>query len=165
MGWFKREKKTEAVDTRIASVVRASGDAIATVQAAGRYPLSLVVIGGAVVIVSLILYRFVDAVANLFPWLFGFAAFLAVLGVVVYALDSRNRQKLIQQSLDQYHDLVRQAFLKYLESFDKIDGYQLDGIIAKLDSVYRTSIGSVNEAQQKDAPDRVQHAERASKSG
>ena len=66
MGWFKREKKTEAVDTRIASVVRASGDAIATVQAAGRYPLSLVVIGGAVVIVSLILYRFVDAVANLF---------------------------------------------------------------------------------------------------
>ncbi len=152
MSLLNFRKKKEAEDTRIALVVRASADAIATVQSAGRYPLSLLVVGAAVVIVSLIIWKFVAAVENLLPWLLTFAAFLAILGVVVYALDCRLRQNLLQQSLDHYHELVREAFVRYLGSLNEIGDFQFQGILNELDKIYRTSIDKVVAAQQQEQP-------------
>ena len=137
MAWFNGKGKTKVEEkTRIGAIVESSSDAIAKVHLAGRYPLSILVMGVAVIIVALIIWQFVAAVSEVLPWLLAFASLLAVLGVVMYMTETRRSQKMIEKSLDQYHDFVARAFDKYLAGFEKIDGLQWQGILDQLDKIY-----------------------------
>ena len=92
--------------------------------------------GGAVIIVTLITSRFVEAVAAALPYLVALTAFMAFLGVIVYLVDSTRKQKLIEQSLAQYHDMAKIAFEKYLQSQTTVGDFQWAKVMEILGEMY-----------------------------
>ena len=152
MGLFssKKDDKSDS-KARIAAIIESSAEAITRIHMAGRYPLSIVVLGIAVIIVALIVWKFVATVGDIMPWLLVFASFLSVLGVVIYIVELRKNHRLIERSLDQYHDLVARAFDKYLMSYEKIDGLQWKGILEQLDQIY-SKYSQVDSSKTIEAP-------------
>ena len=133
---FLRKAQTQEQGPQAVQFIESSAQAIAKINLAGGYSLTILALGGAVIIVALILWRFVDAVADALPYLVALTAFMSVLGVIMYFIDSTRKQKLIEQSFTQYHELAKIAFDKYLQSQETLGDFQWKGVMESLDRIY-----------------------------
>lgn len=147
--WGKDSNKEEK--SGVSAVVMASAEAITKIHEIGQFPLSILVIGVAVFIVALVMWKFVQEIGALLPWIIGFSSFLSIIAVVVYQIDMNRRRKMIERALDRYHELIARAFDKHIENFQSIDGDQFEGVINRLDRVYQRLTRPDKESKQQEA--------------
>jgi hypothetical protein len=103
----------------------------------GGFPLVLVAVAlPFIVLLVAVGLRVVDAVAKFFPYLLIFSSLAVVAGTVIYVIDSRRKQKLIEASFLQYNESVKGVFEQYLKNKQQLSDRDFDGIVDKLHDIY-----------------------------
>jgi hypothetical protein len=110
------------------------GSVIEKVYAIGGFPLVIFILA-ILVILSAILSKAIEAIGNVFPYLVGLSAVLAVLGIAIYFVETNWKRKMAQRAMDRFDEFSRLLLQRYLDSKEKVDAETVDyglGLLRKI---------------------------------
>ena len=127
-------KKKEQKQSAAAAYLRVYGSVIEKVYTIGGFPLVIFILA-ILVILSAILSKAIVTIGNVFPYLVGLSAFLAVLGIAIYFVETNWKRKMAQRAMDRFDEFSRLLLQRYLDSKKEIDAETVDyglGLLRKI---------------------------------
>jgi hypothetical protein len=125
-------KKESIVSAYMGEYSKAMGEAFKL----GGYPFAVFSAGIVIVILSLVINT-TNPIGEPFPFIIGFAAIIATLGIVIYFQESNWKKRTIEKSFDQFSKYIELAANKFLEKKESMSQADMEQFLKFLSDAIR----------------------------